>query len=80
MQHTEQIPNDPHQVVAKSTTSSYHPSILMETHKMTTCSNIYDETGPNIMLTYLGLIFNVDVETLWQYMILCFYVSSINIF
>ena len=31
------------------------------------------------MLTYLGLILNVDVETLWQYIILCLYVYSINI-
>ena len=31
------------------------------------------------MLTYLGLILNVDVEILWQYMILCLYVYSINI-
>ena len=33
-----------------------------------------------MMLTYLGLILNVDVETLWQYMILCLYVYSIHIF
>ena len=80
MKHTEQIPNDPPQVGAKSTTTSDHPSILMATHRMTTCSNIWDQTGPNIMLTYLGLILNVDVETLWQYIYgIVFICYSINI-